>query len=263
MKRGWLAIFLLFVTTGIFAQMTPPKPELYLIHEEIARPSMLPQYEAVTRDFLNAFTEKKADPKVWGMNLYMTEDLHYIYVVPISNWGFLDTMPANWMAIGQAVGKERWRDLMTRGNNAIYSYNETVTQRRPDLSYVPTNPRLKQDEQNFVHLSFYYIDAAHTDDAEQVAKDYAALAKAKNIADPFTIYQALSGNDLPLYVVAIPARSAADFYMTDEKNRTAMGADARALDARALSFTRKLDFRDATYRPDLSYPMPAATTAAK
>ena len=91
----------------------------------------------------------------------------------------------------------------------------------------------------------------------------ACRCKAKNIADPFTIYQALSGNDLPLYVVAIPARSAADFYMTDEKNRTAMGADARALDARALSFTRKLDFRDATYRPDLSYPMPAATTAAK
>ena len=260
MKRGSLAVCLLFFAVGVFAQAAPPKPELYLIHEEVARPSMLAQYETVTRDFLNAFTEKKADPKVFGMRLYMTNDLHYIYVVPISSWGVMDAMPQNWMTISQAIGKERWRDLMTRGNAAIYSFNDTMSQRRPDLSYVPANPRLKPEEQNFVHLSFYYIDAAKTDEAEQVAKDYVALSKAKNISDPFTIYEAKSGTDLPLYVVAIPAKSASDFYATDDKNRATMGAEARALDARALAYTRRLEFRDATFRPELSYPMMTAAS---
>jgi hypothetical protein len=264
MKRGYLAICLLFIAAGVFAQMTPmPKPELYLIHEEVARPSMLSQYESVTRDFLNAFTEKKADPKVWGMNLYMTNDMHYIYVIPISNWAVMDAMPQNWASMSQAIGKDRWRDLMTRGNSAIYSYDETVAVRRPDLSYVPANPRLKQDEQKFVHLMFYYIDAAKTDEAEQVAKDYAALFKAKNITEPFTVFQALSGTDLPLYVVSVPAKSASDYYATDDRVNATLGADIRPLQARAMSVARKLDYRDATYRPDLSYPLPASMTASK
>jgi hypothetical protein len=263
MKRGSLAVCLLFLAAGLFAQAAPPKPELYLIHEEIAKPSMMMQYESVTREFLNAFTEKKADPKVWGMRLYMTNDLHYIYVNPISNWATLDGMPANWMSISQAIGKDRWQSLMTRGNSAMVSYDETVSARRPDLSYVPANPRLKPEEQKFVHLMFYYIDAAKTDEAEQVAKDYAALAKAKNIPNPFTVYEAKSGTDLPLYVVAIPAKSAADFYANDEKDNAAMGADARALDARAMAAARKLQFRDATFRPDLSYPLPAPAAASK
>ncbi len=258
MKRSVIILSLLVLSLSAFAQAPPPKPELYLIHEEVARPSMIMQYEAVTRDFLNAFTEKKADPKIFGMNLYLSTDMHYIYVVPIANWAALDTMMASWMTIGETIGKEKWRDLMNRGNAAMISYDEFVVMRRPDLSYAPANPRLKMEEHKFHHLMFYYLDAGGVEEAEKIAKDYVALFKSKNISEPFDIFQSLSGTDLPVWVVSVPARSAADFYATEEKVNATLGDAVRPLQARALAVTRKFDVRDVVARPEMSYPLPTA-----
>ena len=259
MKTALVSACLLLLAFAANGQPAPgPGAQMFLIHEEIARPSMLAQYESTTRDLLGAFTEKNADPKIFGMNLFVTTDMHYIYVVPIANWAALDTFQQSWMAISQAVGKDRWKDLMTRGNAAMSSYNEFVVMRRPDLSYVPATPRLKAGEVRFIHWQFHYLDAARADEAEQIAKDYAALFRAKNISDPFTVFMAMSGNDLPLLVVAIPAKSPSDYYSNADQVNAALGADVRPLVARAMAITRKYETRDGTARPELSYPLPAA-----
>ena len=261
MKRGLLALGFLFLAVSVSGQATPEKPQYFLIHEEMAKPSMLQQYEGASRDLVAAFKEKSADPKVFIVNVFATTEFQYLYVVPIANWGGLDVFQQSWMAFGQTVGKERWRDVMTRGNNAMSSYNEFVIMRRPDLSYTPASPRLKPEEQAFVHMTFYYLDPARSDESEQIAKDYVALFKAKNISDAFSIYQVLSGTDLPILLATTRAKSAADFYANDEKVNAMLGADVRALQARALAITRKLEVRDAMYRPELSYPGPAAAKA--
>jgi hypothetical protein len=260
MKRVLASLSFLFLAVSVFGQMaTPPKPEFYLIHEEVAKPSMLTQYEGATRDFLNALTEKNADPKVMGMNLYTTTDMHYVYVVPIPNFGGVDAINQTFMTMAQALGKDRWRDLTMRGNAAMSSYNDFVVTKRADLSYVPATPRVKQSDVRFVHWAFYYLDASKSmDDVEQVAKDYAALFRSKNIPDPFTVYLAASGNDLPLLVVTVPGKSASDFYAEQDKIGAMLGSDVRPLEARALAFTRKYEVKDGTFRPELSYPMPAA-----
>lgn len=259
MKRGLLALLcVLSLTLSVSAQMAPPKPEFYLIHEEIARPSMLMQYESTTRELLKTLAEKNADPKIFTMNLYVTPDFHYLYVVPISNWAAIDAFQQSWMSMGQSVGKERWQDLMNRGNAAMSSYNEFVVMKRPELSYVPATPRLKPEERRFAHWMYYYLDTAHLNETEQVAKDYAAMFKAKNIGDPFTVYEAVSGNNLPLWIVSVPARSAADFYANDERVNAMLGADVRPLQARAMANTRKFEIRSGVYHPEMSYPMPAA-----
>lgn len=254
MKRSVLAILSVFtVSISAFAQMAPPKPQYFLVHEETVRPSMVMQYEVATKDILNAFTEKKADPKVFGMNLYMTNDFHYLFLVPISSWAALDVFQNEWTKIGAAVGKDKWHDLMTRSNDAMYSYDEIVIVQRPDLSYVAANPRMKPEEHRFFHLIYYYLDAAHADDAEQIAKDYAALFKAKNITTGFNVFQALSGEGLPLLVVSVPAKSASDYYVADEAINAALGKDVLPLQARALAITRKFKVRDVVHRPELSY----------
>lgn len=262
MKRAMAPLCLLFLAVSVSAQMAapPPKPEMFLIHEEIAKPSMLMQYESVTHDLLSTLAEKNADPKVMSMNLYMTTDFHYVYVVPIPNFGGIDTINQQFMTVAQAAGRDRWQELMNRGNSTMSSYNEFVVMRRPDLSYVPATPRLKQSEMRFVHWGFYYLDPSKPADVvEQVAKDYAALFRSKNIPDPFTIYMAMSGSDLPLLIVAVPGKSAADFYAEDERVNAMLGADVRPLQARAMASTRKYEVKDGTYRPELSYPMPVAT----
>jgi hypothetical protein len=237
--------------------VAPVKPQLYLIHEEIARPSMLVQYESTTNELLAAMTEKKADPKVFGMNLYVTTDFHYVFVVPIANWASIDGFQQSWMTLGESVGKEKWANLMKRGNQTMESYSEFVVARRPDLSYEPATPRFKPEEARFSHWEFYYLDPARADEAEQIAKDYASLFRAKNIGDGFSVFMAVSGSDLPLLVVSVPAKSAADFYVEDEKVNATLGKDVVPLQMRALAITRRYETRDAVFRPEMSYPVPA------
>lgn len=262
MKRVYVPLCLLFLAVSGQAQMAPapPAPQLFLIHEEIAKPSMVMQYEGITRELLSTLAEKKADPKVMTMNLFTTTDFHYVYVVPIANFGGIDAINQQFANVAQATGKDRWQDLMNRGNSTMSSYNEYVVMRRPDLSYVPAEPRLKASEVRFSHWAFYYLDASKPMDAiEQVAKDYASLFRSKNVPDPFTIYMAMSGNELPLLIVSVPGRNAADFYAEQERVGAMLGADVRPLEARAMANTRKYEVKDATYRPELSYPMPMAT----
>ena len=262
MNKAQACFCLLLLAAVTLSGQTPaapatPAPQYFLIHEEVARPSMVAQYESVTRDLLNAFTEKKADPKVFGMRLYTSPDFHYYYVVPISSWAAMDAFPASWASISQAVGKDRWKDLMLRGNSAMSSYNEYVIMRRDDLSYVPANPRVPVQDRMYAHWSFYYVDAAHTDDIEQVAKDFVALYKSKNLDTGFTVYQVMSGNDLPLYIVSSAGRNAADYWANDERVNAILGNDVRPLQARAASYTRKLEMREGRLRPEMSYPLPA------
>ena len=109
MRRILLLVSCLTASAALAQNM--PKPDLYLVHEETAKPSSMAGYESAGRDFLAALTEKK------------------VYLIP---------------------GKEK--------------------------------------------------------EAEQVAKDYAALFKQKNMNDSWNLYQGLIGNDLPVFIVSIPVR---------------------------------------------------------
>jgi len=58
MQRRMVCLWVLAFTTAAIAA-DPPKPQLFLVHEETAMPSMITQYESATKDLIKAFAEKK------------------------------------------------------------------------------------------------------------------------------------------------------------------------------------------------------------
>jgi hypothetical protein len=252
MKRLSLAILGALFSLSAYA-VDPPKTQLFLIHEETANPSMVMQYEGATKDLIKAFTDKKVTSPSFMVNTFMTTDFHYIYLTPITNWAQIDSVWKDWMSAGDTVGKEKWADIMKRGNGAMISYDDAVAARRDDLSYMPENPRLKMEEMPFARVDYYYLKPGTEQQAEQVAKDYVALFKEKKVPDGFSIYMAMSGHDLPLLVAVIPAKSPADFAATDERTAAALGDALRNLQGRAMALTRRIEHKDSWYRPDLSY----------
>ena len=251
-----LVLFALPLLSALAAD-APPKPDLYIIHEEIVPPAMVGRYEAVTKEMLGALAEKKVTNPSIAFATFMTTDMHYIYVSRLpGGFGALDAMYSAWMSLPDMIGKEKYKELETRGAATMSSYNESVVMRRADLSYEPANPRLKPEERIYNRWQFYYLQPGKESEAEAIAKDYATLFKSKNLTDGFTIFMAAMGQDLPLLIATIPAKSPADFAATDEKNNAALGNELRALQARALAITRRLEIHEGWYRPDLSYPSP-------
>jgi hypothetical protein len=257
MKRTFLLLSFL-VSFAAFAA-DAPKPELFIIHEEVVKPSAVAAYEAASKDFLGALWEKKVTSPAFNWMAAMTTDFHYIYIMRIENFAALDRNMAEWEKAKQTVGAERWASIERRGNEPLSSYSEVVSMYRPDLSYIPATPRLKPEENRYVRLQFFYLIPGKEKDAEAIAKDYISLFKQKNMGDGFRIYMSILGEDLPLLVASIHAKSAADYAAMDERTNTVLGADLRALQARAMSISRRFEQREAMIRPDLSYPgMPMA-----
>src|SRR3954452_4661953 len=156
MKRLSLAAVLALVSLSAFA-VEPPKQQLYILYEEVANPSMIAQYEGATKELIGAFGEKKMTSPWFGVNTYMSADMHYMYMTPLANWAQLDTINKDWMGAGDVIGKDRWADIQKRGNGAMLSYDEAVVARRDDLSYRPETPRLPQESEPFARLDYYYL----------------------------------------------------------------------------------------------------------
>ncbi len=258
MKRSLLALALVLIPFVLSAQNPPaaPKPQLFVVHEEIAKPSMLAQYESTTQEFFKMLTQAKVDPAVFSIRTYATTDFHYLYIAPIDSFAGMDKIVNVFMAIPAAVGNDRWQEFMRRSGATMDSMNDRIVMLRPDLSYRPENPRLKLDEHKYHRFQYYYLMPGTELEAEQIARDYAALFKKKNIPESFSIFMALSGDNLPLLVASIPAKSEADLVAADERTNAAVGDDVKPLQARALSITRKFELHEARVRPDLVYPPP-------
>src|SRR5438309_10051129 len=146
MKRTFL-LFALLLSFSAFAQQTEmPKPQLYIVHEEVVKPSAMMQYEASAKDFVAALSEKKFSSPALNWRTFMTPDFHYIYLAPIANFAAYDSIQGEWNRARDMVGASRFDDVMHRGNDAKASYNEQIFMWRSDLSYTPTAPRLAQTD---------------------------------------------------------------------------------------------------------------------
>jgi hypothetical protein len=162
--------------------------------------------------------------------------MHYIYLTHLDSFTALDNSNTEWSKAREAVGPTRWDDLLNRGNNAIIAPTcRTTPRHRASLP-----------------------DSRQGTRGGQVAKDYAALFKQKNMNDSWNLYQGLIGNDLPLLIVSIPARNETDLVTADQGNNNTLGADVRALQAGAVALTRRFERHEGIIRPDLSYPPPAS-----
>ena len=129
---------------------------------------------------------------------------------------------------------------------------ESVIATAPELSYAPATPRLKPEEMPYRHFDLYYLRPSTETDADAVAADFQKLFKAKAVPDGYTLYKVVMGPEMPLYVVTVGARDAADYHAQDAKMRATLGAEGAALFGRAFALTRKFETREGTFRPDLS-----------
>lgn len=243
------ALALAVAALPLSAQQQP-----YLVlHQEVVKPSMVAQYEAASKDFIAMVKAHKDKMPHFSFECLMSPDFVYTYVLQIPNMGGMDVINAEFGAMAQAAG-HAYLDLNKRSGAATDHIRESVVQLAPELSYRPEQPRLKPEEAKYRGYSLYYVIPGREPEADQVAADYVKLYKSKNIAEGYGLYKAVLGPELPLYAVAIAARDAADYAAENAKLQETLGAEGRALAARAMALTRRFEVREAIARPDLSLP---------
>lgn len=229
-----------------------PTGQWYLIHTEIAKPSMLKEYEATSLKFVEMVKANRATMPTFSFVGMQFDDFTYSFVMPLANMAAIDTVNHEFMAMMTSPAGPDFGKLMTEGNATMEYTREMVVGEAPELSYTPANPRLKPEEMKFFHYDMYFIKSEKAGDVMALGKEFAAAYKKNNIADGYNVYMVVMGPEMPAVVVRSGAKDEADFFAAEAKNRMTLGAEGKALFDRAFAITRRFDSKNAWLRPDLS-----------
>jgi hypothetical protein len=123
----------------------------------------------------------------------------------------------------------------------------------PDYSYMPENPRLKDDEMRYGIWDMRYIIPGKQDEYYDTIKELLALAKNKNTTEVMFSYSGSWGMELPLHIGVGLGKDAADFWNANSEMWKALGEEAGPLWRKLNSLTKKREFRQFWYNPSLSY----------
>lgn len=235
------------------------KPQMFTIYKEVVAPAKTEEYETAIKHMISEFAAYNIDPEKVHFTTISGPEIGYIYVMPIDNYAAMDTMHANWEEAIEIIGKDKFEDIVAEADEAIDHVDTFQVMLRPDLSYEPEKPRLQPGEAKYVSYGFYYALPGKKDEIEKIAKQFVELYKKNNIDAGWRVYQSISGSDLPLYVVAHPAKSEADFYKDKARIDALIGDQADKLGHKVMTTIRKMEQKEGWLRPDLSYPAPEMT----
>jgi len=237
------------LSIGIVAHAQAPENPLIMVSELVVEPAKSADFEAVMKDWLAFYVENKYP---WSYTVYRTEDYHYYIISPIKDMAGIGDMMKTDMDLA-SKGGPKFEALMKKTAGCYAYANGDLVILRNDLSYAPETPRVGSEEAWFICWDYYYGFPGRDREAEQVAKDWQALYKSKDISDGFLTYMLIMGPDLPLIVGARWGKSEADFNAAEEAFIKAAGESYSAMAKKTMALCRKYE-RKTGYRLDaLSY----------
>lgn len=127
--------FLVLAVLAVLAPLHAAEPPRYFVlHQEIVKPSMVPQYEQTTKEFLALVQQhRSASPGFW-FTTFADHDSVYSFVAPIQSFASIDGIQAGFEAMAKAAGP-KWADLMKRSGEPMEYVRESVLMEDPSLSY--------------------------------------------------------------------------------------------------------------------------------
>ena len=258
MRRKGIWVLLLVLIAGLapavvaesHEEAAPKAPPLFFIWTDHVPMSNAAAYEAEAKKVMAKMAETEEGKKLQFFTLSGSGG--YSYVIQLADMADFSKKSQEFMAATMAVGgMEVWD-----ASNALVDHGAgQLIVLRPDLSYTPAEPRAEEASGPVRVHDWWYVRPGHEQAIEEVAKKLVALYTEKNIDPGWRVYQAVTGDDLPLYVVTSTAASPADSYANDERVGGILGEDSQKLLGEAASHARRVEQTMSRMRPDMSMGM--------
>lgn len=243
-----LLIVIFLFPHGLFAQ-EEPKKQLYLVWDYVVKPDMVEEFEDVVIKRITLYRKYKS---LYPMSTYVTKNFHYYFTVPMESLADVEKMYSIVDKIAEEAG-EKWQEA-NKGLTDTYEYRKRgFITLRPELCYIPENPRLQLEEQKFFHWGFCFIKPGKEAEFESIQKDWAKLFEENNISTGFNLYVGGIGTDQPFYFYAMNGKNFSDYWNQHYKDFQVLGESAGKLNSKGLQTLRKFEEKTGRYRPDLSY----------
>ena len=251
MKKFVIALAaILCLVLAANAVVQEQQPVFYCVVTHQIKPDKVEEHNDAMKDLAAAYTKHGFSYPYSG---YSADRFRWYLILPMKSICDLDQV---FMEIGkmpEKAGRE-WQSIVEREHDSLESWSAGVYMARPDLSYVPENPRLQEGEGTFVRWTI--IRLRLVDDEEKmydILRRWAELYKRKGIRDGYWISVSIIENDMPVMVVAQDARDEADYYENGKRIHEQLGGESEALWKEFSQYVRSEETINARYMKEHSY----------
>ena len=242
------AILCLILAANAVAQ--EQQPVFYGVVTHQIKPDKVEKHNDAMKDLAAAFTKHGFSYPYSG---YSGDRFRWYLLCPMKSIGDLDQV---FMEIGkmpEKAGRE-WQSIVEREHDSLESSSMGVYMARPDLSYVPENPRLQEGEGIYVRWNIIRLKLVDDDEKiYDILRKWAELYKRKGIRDGYWISISIIENDMPVMVVARHARDEADYYENRKRIDEQLGGENEALWKEVSQYVRSEEIINARYIKEHSY----------
>ncbi len=241
-----LVVLCLGLGLSTVTAQTPSDGQFVRVLQVHVKPGMTAQYEAARKDLIAHLAANRFS---YPFSVSRGEDLVYRSITPLESWADLDKRSAEQAKILSSLDSS----IRSRLDETIDHLTHWTFRTRPDLAYTPENSRLSTEEVGLHHYAFLYLRRGTGNEVDEAFKNLRDLLKKHGPGDGLVVAQAVTGPDLPMLLVRISAKDAADYYAQSERTQNAAGEEFQRLLAQLRRTYRRLEQSNNTIVPGLSY----------
>lgn len=224
--------------------------QLYAVHEDVVKPSMVMEYEAVTKEFKSVMDKYKNDISKLEYLAMSTTNFRYSFVWPIENMAELDNNAM--IKVREKMGADKFDDMMARMDACYDSHTTYTIALDESLSYMPEGMSQTQEGMPYREFHYYYTTP---ENMAKLAKKGAALTafhKEKKSNARYRVYRSGFGAPQAFFMVAISAKDPEDMARNSKQLAMDLGQEYQQMLMEALKYTSKYEVLTGWVRPDLS-----------
>lgn len=249
LKNIWIIVLSIMLSASISMAQNETKNQAYLIHEDRVKPSMVSEYEKISKDLVAECTKYNIQETSWLT--VAQNDNTYLYVTPIEKFAELD---ANVFAtLGEKMGNDNMNKLFSRFNSCYDEHGDYIVYLNKDLSYMPGG--ITQVTEGKPYRLFYYNYVTPDTSKKFVSvlkkiKDVFAKSNSKLF---YRVYSTGFGVMGTYYMVVISAANAEEMAKSSGENWELTKDQFQPLLTELNKYIWKTDEKRGWIRSDLSY----------
>lgn len=247
----FIALFVAIVllnTNELLAQ-NGSTTQAFWVHEDQVKPSMTKEYEAVSKDFIEACKEHDLKDANW--TTARIDGGTYLTISPISSMADFDKNP--FAPLAEKMGEEDFRSIFTRFDKCYDTHRDYMVHLIEDLSYMPNGLTTNTTGEDYRKWHLFHVTPENVASLRDKMKEIKSLYEKKGAKQHYRIYRNGFGNTGDYYLVVISAKDAQSYAKTSDEDEVLLGKEGEKLFDEMMQYVHKYEYKTGKMRPDLAY----------
>ncbi|TAI49227.1 hypothetical protein [Flagellimonas allohymeniacidonis] len=246
---SWLILALLILTFTYPAYGQEKTTQMFWVHEDRVRPSMLMDYESSAKTLVDNCQKHGVETLSWITT--STDDFRYLYVSPINSMA--DISFEGFGPLREKMGAEAFDKMFADMDKCYTSHGDYVLTLDTELSYMPEG--ITQTPEGEDYRRFYYLKTTpeHVSAMAEAMKGVKNMFADKGAKTHYRVYRSGFGNMENYFMVAVAAKDGAHFETRSDENDALLGEERHAVFGKVMQYVTSMEEITGQMRPDLAY----------